>query len=90
MKLAKWMILFFVFIGLSVGSCEDDEESGICLLDMTGGIQCYDCWTQKVCDETSTSQWKKDFESCSEAGYNDYFGNECGYFMLSFVYQDSF
>ena len=68
--------------GLGAVSCDDDGGSdGICLADYYGGMQCYDCWSRSLCEEDSSRQWVEGISSCAEAGYTDYFGNECGYYQ---------
>ncbi len=82
MKGMKLGLCLFILVALCLGSCDDDDDGGgICLLDMYGGVQCYDCWSKSTCDDVSSSEWKTSQKSCAEAGFDDYFGNECGYYM---------
>ncbi len=67
--------------GLGFVSCEDGGDGGICLADYYGGVQCYDCWSRSLCEESTSREWVEGFSSCPEAGYSDYFGNECGYYQ---------
>jgi hypothetical protein len=67
--------------GLGAVSCDDGGSDGICLADYYGGVQCYDCWSRSLCEESSNRTWIEGISSCPEAGYSDYFGNECGYYQ---------
>lgn len=70
-----------VTAGLGAVSCEGGGDDGVCMADYYGGMQCYDCWSKELCEEGSSRTWIEGISSCPEAGYSDYFGNECGYYQ---------
>jgi len=77
----KKLILLTVLLTVSFLISRDKESGGICLADYGYQMQCYDCWEKDLCEEGADRTWYSEFESCSEAGYTVYFGNDCGYYM---------
>lgn len=63
---------------LGLASCGDDD-SGICIADMGTVVECFDCWSQDLCEESSSRTWNPDLDSCADAGYTHSTSNECGY-----------
>ena len=65
-----------LMFGLS--TCGDDD-AGICIADMGIVVECFDCWSQELCEESSSRTWNPDLDSCEDAGYTSPTSNECGY-----------
>lgn len=79
MRLRRLVTAVAIVLGLGVAACGDDGEGGVCIYSSTYVTECFDCWTQKLCEESSARTWNSAVSSCAELGYTTPSGNNCGY-----------
>jgi hypothetical protein len=64
---------------LGLFACDDEEEDrGVCIADFGIIVECFDCWDEGDCDDAG-HDWHANADSCSDLGYTNPSGNNCGY-----------